>query len=73
MASRLGIAWHGFWRRPWWRLAIDIVLVLFALAGMAIIGAWGLYQFGVTNNRGAVDKNYRYLMSVSEMQSLADA
>ncbi|MBR6997260.1 MAG: hypothetical protein IKI19_00465, partial [Prevotella sp.] len=28
---------------------------------------------GVTNNKGAVDENYRYLMSVSEMQGLKDA
>lgn len=59
-----------FSRRPWWRKVIDILLVLFALAGAAIIGAWGLYQLGVTNNRGAVDKNYRYLMSVSEMEDI---
>jgi hypothetical protein len=56
-----------------WRKVCDILLVLFALAGAAIIGAWGLYQLGVTNNRGAVDKNYRYLMSVSEMEDLKNA
>ena len=55
-----------------WRKVVDILLVLFAMAGMAIIGAWGLYQLGVTKNRGAVDKNYRYLMSVSELKSLKD-
>ena len=60
--------WIEFLQRPWWRKAIDIILVLFALAGMAIIGAWGLYQLGVTNNRGAIDQNYRYLMSVSEIE-----
>lgn len=65
--------WIDFKQRPWWRKVVDIVLVLFALAGMAIIGAWGLYQLGVTNNKGAVDQNYRYLMSVSEMQGLKDA
>ncbi len=65
--------WLDFKQRPWWRKTIDIVLVLFALAGMAIIGAWGLYQLGVTNNRGAVDQNYRYLMSVSEMKGLSDS
>ena len=62
--------WVEFKQRPWWRKVIDILLVLFALAGAAIIGAWGLYQLGVTNNRGAVDKNYRYLMSVSEMEGI---
>ncbi len=62
--------WLEFKQRPIWRKICDILLVLFALAGVAIIGAWGLYQLGVTNNRGAVDKNYRYLMSVSEIKDL---
>lgn len=62
--------WLEFKQRPVWRKICDILLVLFALAGVAIIGAWGLYQLGVTNNRGAVDKNYRYLMSVSEIKDL---
>ena len=51
--------WIEFKQRPLWRKICDILLVLFALAGAAIIGAWGLYQLGVANNRGAVDKNYR--------------
>lgn len=65
--------WTEFKQRPVWRKVFDVLLVLFALAGAAIIGAWGLYQLGVTNNRGAVDKNYRYLMSVSEMEDLKGA
>ena len=65
--------WFEFKQRPVWRKVCDILLVLFALAGAAIIGAWGLYHLGVTNNRGAVDKNYRYLMSVSEMENIKDA
>lgn len=65
--------WLEFKQRPVWRKVCDILLVLFALAGAAIIGAWGLYQLGITNNRGAVDKNYRYLMSVSEMEDLKNA
>lgn len=69
----MGHLWTEFKQRPVWRKVCDIVLVLFALAGAAIIGAWGLYQLGVTNNRGAVDKNYRYLMSVGEMQKLKGA
>ena len=64
--------WIEFKQRPLWRKACDILLVLFALAGAAIIGAWGLYQLGVTNNRGAVDKNYRYLMSVSEIEQIKE-
>ena len=65
--------WTEFKQRPVWRKVFDVLLVLFALAGAAIIGAWGLYQLGVTNNRRAVDKNYRYLMSVSEMEELKGA
>ena len=65
--------WFEFKQRPLWRKICDILLVLFALAGAAIIGAWGLYQTGITNNRGAVDKNYRYLMSVSEIDNIKDA
>lgn len=65
--------WLEFKQRPVWRKVFDVLVVLFALAGAAIIGAWGLYQMGVTNNRGAVDKNYRYLMSVSEMEELKGA
>jgi len=72
MSLNVKNAWQGFRQRPLWRKAVDLLLVLFALAGAAIIGAWGLYQLGVTNNRGAVDKNYRYLMSVSEIQQLKD-
>lgn len=64
--------WIEFTKRPLWRKICDILLVLFALAGAAIIGAWGLYQLGVTNNRGAVDKNYRYLMSVSEIEQMKE-
>ena len=65
--------WLEFKLRPLWRKVLDMVLVLFAVAGAAIIGAWGLYQLGVTNNRGAVDKNYRSLMSVSELDDLKHA
>ena len=56
-----------------WRLAFRIVVYAFALAGFLIIGAWGVYQLGLTKNKGAVDENYRYLMSVSEMEGLQDS
>ncbi|MBQ3580677.1 MAG: hypothetical protein II975_06795 [Bacteroidales bacterium] len=65
--------WIDFKERPWWRKIIDILLVLFALAGFAIIGAWAFYQLGFTKNKGTIDKNYRYMMSVSEMESLKDS
>ena len=72
MAEKLGI--KELWTRksPWLK-ALDIVILLFALAGFAILGAWGAYQLGVTNNKGGVDKNYRYLMSVEEMEALQDS
>ena len=70
MVKRLGIAWRLWRLRPWWRKALNVATVIFALAGAAIIGAWGLYQLGVTNNGGAVDKNYRSLLAVSEIEEL---
>ena len=39
----------------------QIFVHLFALAGLAIIGAWGFYQLGFTNDKGGVDENNRYL------------
>ena len=65
--------WIEFKQRPWWRKTINIVELFFAGAGFAIIGAWGIYQLGWTNNGGAVDENYRSLMSVSEIEDLKHA
>ena len=73
MASKLGIAFRNWRKRGFWRKAFDIVVWLFALAGFAIIGAWAFYQLGFTNNRGAVDKNSRYMLSISEMEKLKDS
>lgn len=70
MVEKFSIVWKQWIQRPWWRKSLNVVTVLFALAGAAIIGAWGLYQLGVTNNGGAVDKNYRSLMKVSEIEDL---
>lgn len=55
------------------RKIFDIVVYAFALAGFGIIGAWGFYQLGFTKNKGAVDENYRYLMSVGEMKGMQDS
>ena len=50
------------WRNFKIRTRIFVVLLfLFAGAGAAIIGAWGVYKLGLTNNKGAVDDNNRYL------------
>lgn len=65
--------WLDFKQRPWWRKTFDILLLLFAMAGFAIIGAWAFYQLGFTKNKGTIDKNYRYMMSVSEMEDLRDS
>lgn len=59
-------------KRISWRTVFNIVVYCFALAGFGIIGAWAFYQLGFTKNKGAVDENYRYLMSVSEMKELKD-
>lgn len=60
-------------KAPLWRRLFNIVVYLFALAGFGIIGAWAVFKLGLTNNSGAVDNNYRYLMSVSELEELEDA
>ena len=60
-------------RKPWWKICFNVLVYAFALAGLGIIGAWGAYQLGLANNKGAVDENYRYLMSVSEMEGLQDS
>lgn len=57
-------------KKSTWRKVFQIAVYAFALAGFGIIGAWAFYQLGGTRNRGAVDENYRYLMSVSEMKGL---
>jgi len=47
--------------------------VLLAGAGATIIGAWAFFELGGTRQRGGVDENYRYLMSVSEIEMMQDA
>lgn len=60
-------------KRPVWRIVLNVIVYAFALAGFGIIGAWAFQTLGFTKNKGAVDENYRYLMSVSEMKDLKDA
>ena len=38
----------------------------FALFGLGVFGAWAIYELGLTNNGGLVDKNNRYLASISD-------
>ena len=65
--------WNDFKQRTFWRKVFDIFVVLFALAGFAIVGAWGIYKLGFTNDHGTVDRNHRYMLSVSEMKDLRDS
>lgn len=51
----------------------QIFVHLFALAGCAIIGAWGIYQLGFTNNKGGVDENNRYLADYKVESNLTDS
>lgn len=71
--SLISKAFKSWRKRSAGRKIFDIVVGLFALAGFAIIGAWAVYQLGFTKNRGAVDKNYRYMLSVDEMKALQDS
>ena len=52
------------------RRIFNLFVYLFAIAGFGIIAAWGIFKLGLTNNKGGVDNNYRYLMSVSELKEM---
>ena len=60
-------------KRPLIRRIANVVVYMFAAAGFAIIAAWAIFKLGLTNNKGAVDNNYRYLMSVSEMKEMENS
>lgn len=52
----------SLWKSMKWRTRFcQVFLHLFAFAGMAILGAWAIYQLGLTNDGGSVDSNNRYL------------
>jgi len=51
----------------------QIFLHLFALAGLAIIGAWAFYELGFTKNKGGVDHNNRYLADYKTQTDLKDS
>jgi len=62
------------WRpRSLRRKVFDIALAVLAAVGAAILAAWIFFELGGTRQRGAVDKNYRYLMSVGEIESMQNA
>lgn len=43
-----------------------VLLYGFAIFGFGIFSAWAIYELGLTNNRGMVDRNTRYLAKVGE-------
>lgn len=62
------------WKNFKIRTRIFLIFVfLFAMAGAGMLGAYGLYQLGITNNKGGVDENNRYLASYSEGNKMADS
>lgn len=58
-------------KAPIGKRIFNIIVYLFAIAGFAIIGAWAVFKLGLTKNSGAVDNNYRYLMSVAELEEMS--
>lgn len=60
-------------KRSVWKTVFRVLVYAFAAAGFLIIGAWAFFQLGFTKNKGSVDENYRYLMTVSEMEGLQDS
>ena len=53
------------------RIIKDIFVYGFALFGLGIFGAWAIYELGLTNNRGLVDKNNRYLATINDNQEVS--
>jgi len=64
----------GSWKSFKIRTRIFVVLMmLFAVAGAGIIGAWGIYKLGLTNDRGAIDNNNRYLVDYKQRSTTDSA
>lgn len=62
-----------FFKRKGIRITYFVFLHAFAIAGAAIIGAWAIYKLGLTNNRGAIDQNNRYLAEVATIEIPTDS
>lgn len=54
-------------------IVIQVLLHIFALAGIALLGAWALYQTGITNDAGSVDKNARQIANYSARINTEDS
>ena len=59
--------WIEFKQRSWWRKSLNIVELLFAMAGFVIIGAWASYELGLWKDSGVVDPNMGRQMEVSHV------
>ncbi len=57
-------------KKPLAKRLFMLCVYLFALAGFGIVMAWLIFKLGWTNNKGAVDSNYRYLMTVAELEKM---
>ena len=62
-----------FFKRKGIRITYFVFLHAFAIAGAAIIGAWAIYKLGLTNNRGAIDQNNRYLAEIATIEIPTDS
>ncbi|MBR1769267.1 MAG: hypothetical protein IJ748_02305 [Bacteroidales bacterium] len=51
------------------RIVWRLLLYGFALFGFGVFSAWAVYELGLTNNRGLVDRNTRYLAKVSQEET----
>ena len=51
----------------------QIGLHLLALFALGMIAAWGIYKLGLTNDKGGIDPNNRYLANYKEMGNLTDS
>lgn len=50
------------------RIIRKVFIYGFSIFGFGVFSAWAIYSLGLTNNRGLVDKNNRYLASVSSIK-----
>lgn len=55
-----------FYNKKAVRIIRKVLIYGFALFGVGVFGAWAIYELGLTNNGGLVDKNNRYLATVSD-------
>ncbi|MDR1846900.1 MAG: hypothetical protein LBR17_02135 [Bacteroidales bacterium] len=55
------------------RIIWRIILYSFALFGFGVLAGYCIFQMGLTNNKGGIDKNNRYLADISKLDSSQSA